>query len=521
MTNRDLQLLKEIVDTFIPECVPEYVTEAFGETTREIEHPLDNEVKGKLDSIKNEMRDEDDDYRIFYFADEIKDIWKLIIQKSIKCLRYFDSREPYLENQSKHPVAYGVDELSNYFDKYIKFESMLYGGGKYYRDHVIHVFRVWLLGLECLLDDKGNYLKRIIIQRGVQVNCLEKISIWSMIALTHDLGYPLEKAQGIIDQTKDMMKSFISNPLVSMDLSFNGIQNNMNDFVVRFISSKMHEADNKYPKEESSDNEKKYVARLQPKYYFKFQKSLEGYNHGILSAVIIYKLLRYFLESDFNINEDYSFDEEESRQFYIRREILRTIASHTCHDIYHLDMLSFAFLLIVVDDAQEWGRKRISELYVNKDSTYEFVSIIPTFDIDESEHGKEKIKIHSLVVKEKFTFKNQSDLQGTLSSLYKQCKGYKEIFRDGQDTTRRNFTFEKHCEIVYEEAKTIKLCVDLIISNEDRPRFTITTSCDTKKPLESFGLFFFKKVYDKFDVQETEKKPSGKEFTYEITDKSE
>lgn len=521
MTNRDLQLLKEIVDTFIPRCVPEYVIEAFGETTREIEHPLDDEVKGKLDSIKNAMRDEDDDYRIFYFADEIKDIWKLIIQKSIKCLRYFDSREPYLENQSKHPVAYGVDELSNYFDKYIKFESMLYGGGKYYRDHVIHVFRVWLLGLECLLDDDGNYLKRIIIQRGVQVNSLEKISIWSMIALTHDLGYPLEKAQGIIDQTKDMMKSFISNPSVSMDLSFNGIQNNMNDFVVRFISSKMHQVDNKCPKEESSDNEKKYVARLQPKYYFKFQKSLEGYNHGILSAIIIYKLLRYFLESDFNINEDYPFDEEESRQFYIRREILRTIASHTCHDIYHLDMLSFAFLLIVVDDAQEWGRKRISELYVNKDSTYEFISIVPTFDIGESDHGKEKIKIHSLEVKEEFSFKNQSDLRGTLLSLYKQCKGYKEIFRDGQDTTRRNFTFEKHCEIVYEEAKTIKFCVDLIISNEDRPRFTITTSCDTKKPLESFGLSFFKKVYDKFDVQETEKKPSGKEFTYEITDKSE
>ena len=87
MTNRDLQLLKEIVDTFIPRCVPEYVIEAFGETTREIEHPLDDEVKGKLDSIKNAMRDEDDDYRIFYFADEIKDIWKLIIQKSIKCLR--------------------------------------------------------------------------------------------------------------------------------------------------------------------------------------------------------------------------------------------------------------------------------------------------------------------------------------------------------------------------------------------------------------------------------------------------
>lgn len=308
MTNRDLQLLNGIVNTYIPKCVPQYEKEAFGGENREIEQPLDKQVRNKLNAIKEKMREDDDDFRIFYFADEIKDIWKLVIQKSIKCLRYFDSREPYLENQSKHPVAYGVDELSEYFDKYIKFEAMLYGGGKYYRDHVIHVFRVWLLGLECLLEDDGIYLKRIEIQRGVQINNFEKISIWSMIALTHDLGYPLEKAQGIIDQTKDMMKCFIANPSVTMDLSFNGIQNNMNDFVVRFMSSKMKEVNNKCPKEVDENIENKFVARLQPKYYFKFQKSLEGYNHGILSAIIIYKLLRYFLESDFNINEDYQFD---------------------------------------------------------------------------------------------------------------------------------------------------------------------------------------------------------------------
>lgn len=521
MTNRDLQLLDEIVDTCIPKSVPEYMKEVFGERIREIEHPLDETIKGKLNNIRVKMRNEDDDYRIFYFADEIKDIWKLVIQKSIKCLRYFDSREPYLENQSKHPVAYGVEELSDYFDKYINFESMLYGGGKYYRDHVIHVFRVWLLGLECLLDDDGKYLKRIEIQPEVEINSFEKISIWSMIALTHDLGYPLEKAQGIIDQTKDMMKCFISNPSVSMDLSFNGIQNNMNDFVVRFMSSKMHEVNDKCPKEESKECEKKFVARLQSKYYFKFQKSLEGYNHGILSAIIIYKLLRYFLESDFSINEDYQFDQEESRQFYIRREILRAVASHTCRDIYHLNMLSFAFLLIVVDDAQEWGRKRISELYVNKDSTYEFCSIVPEFETKEIQHEEKTIKIHSFKVKEKFTFKNESDLQGTLLSLYKQFKGYKEIFRDGQDTTRRNFDFEKQCDIAYDDTKTINFCVKLKISNNDRPKFIITTSCDTKKPLDKYDEDFLKKVYVIYSIEKQENSSGENSFTYEITDKSE
>ena len=53
------------------------------------------------------------------------------------------------------------------------------------------------------------------------------------------------------------------------------------------------------------------------------------------------------------------FDHEDSRQYYIRREILRAIASHTCHDIYQNDMLRFSFLLILCDDAQEWGRKSI------------------------------------------------------------------------------------------------------------------------------------------------------------------
>lgn len=521
MTNKDLQLLEEIVNTDIPNLIPKFMNEAFNNGTREIEHPLDCTVTEKLKEISSKMRDEDDDYRIFCFADDIKDIWKLVIQKSIKCLRYFDTREPYIEYPSKHPVAYGVEELSDYFDKYISFESMLYGGGKYYRDHVIHVFRVWLLGLQCLLDDDGKYLKKIEIQRDVEINCFEKISIWSMIALTHDLGYPLEKAQGIIDRTKDMMKCFISNPTVSMDLSFNGIQTNMNDFVVRFISSKMIEVNNKCPKEECDEIERRYVARIQPKYYNKFQKSLERYNHSILSAIILYKLLRYFLESDFNINEDYQFGQEEARQFYIHREILRAVASHTCRDIYHLDMLSFSFLLIVVDDAQEWGRKRISELYVNKDSSYEFCSIVPSFDVHESQHRDETIKIHSFKAKEKFSFKNESDLKDTFLSLYKQCRGYKEIFRDGQDTIRRNFNFEKQCDISFENTKSVNFVVQLIISYDDRPRFTITVSGDTPRALNKFGVKYFEEIFKPYMVEKLES--SSKEYsnTYEIIDQSE
>ena len=520
MANRDLQLL-ESVREYIGRNIPKYLEEVGLSEGRTVEHPLDKDVEDKLSVF--DIRETDDDYRIFYFVEEIKTIWKLIIEKSIKCLRFFDSREPFLENQSKHPVAYGVNELSEYFEKYTQFETMLYGGGKYYRDHVVHVFRVWLLGLDCLLENDGAYLKKINIQNGMAVNSLEKLSIWSMIALTHDLGYPLEKSQGIIEKTKDMMKSFISNPTVSMDLSFNGIQNNMNDFVVRFISSKMHEVDQKCPKESIvCEKEKKYVARLQPKYYFKFQKSLEGYNHGILSSIIIYKLLIYFLESDFNINEDYRFDEEEARQFYIRREILRTIASHTCHDVYHLDMLNFAFLLIMVDDAQEWGRKRISELYVKQNSNYEFSSIVPYFCVKKSPYGDKEIEIHRFVAKEQFKFpKGEVDnLKDILSSLMRQSKGYEEIFRDGQDTAKRNFIFEKKCDVVYEESKAVTFHVEFVISNDEKPTFlVIVSSANTSAVNKKYSVDFLRGVYLGCEVELLN--ASDSEARYRIFNKDE
>lgn len=147
---------------------------------------------------------------------------------------------------------------------------------------------MWILGITQLFANDNALLKEISIDEDCEVNPIEKISIWTLIALTHDLGYPLEKSLEVVERTKDMMKSFVVNPTISMDLCFNGVQNSMNDFVLRFMSSKMKKKDG------DSRDGYDYVARLQPKYYFKFQKSLEHNKHGILSALVIYKMLRYF-----------------------------------------------------------------------------------------------------------------------------------------------------------------------------------------------------------------------------------
>ena len=425
-----------------------------------IEYPLDNKIREELDKIS--LRDDDQDFEIFRFFDQLISLWQTLIEKSVKALRYYDDREPFKANPGKKPVAYGVDDLRTYFDKYVKFEKTLYGSSRYYRDHVVHVFRVWILGITQLFANDNALLKEISIDEDCKVNPIEKISIWTLIALTHDLGYPLEKSLEVVERTKDMMKSFVVNPIISMDLCFNGVQNSMNDFVLRFMSSKMKK------KEGNSIDGYDFVARLQPKYYFKFQKSLEHNKHGILSALVLYKMLRYFLESDYSTNEDYFFKKEDVRQFYIRRDILRAISSHTCHDIYQLTAKNFSFLLILCDDAQEWGRKSISELYINKTIEYEYDGL----NIDLSQ------EIINVSFCEKFkNIDKEEDVETVLSRFIDISLDYNEIFRDGLDTSNRNFCFQKKTEIDFGKSNgKVTITLSLNITKEESSKIKVVLS---------------------------------------------
>lgn len=489
--NTDLAFLNEIKDSY--SSFDAYCVQKIGDVT--VEYPLDSDVRNSLNTIT--LREDDEDFEIFRFFDNLISLWKTLIEKSIKALRYYDKREPFKDNPAKHPLAYGVEELGDYFGKYIKFETTLYGSSRYYRDHVIHVFRVWILGVSQLLSNDNIFLKEINIDDKCHVNPIEKLSIWTLIALTHDLGYPLEKSLEVVERTKDMMKSFVVNPTISMDLSFNGVQNSMNDFVLRFMSSKMIE------KEREEGDDYKYVARLQPKYYFKFQKSLERNKHGILSALVIYKILRYFLESDYSTNEDYYFNTEDTRQFYIRREILRAISSHTCHDIYQLTAKNFSFLLILCDDAQEWGRKGISELYINKSIEYDYDGLNMDFQ-------NEIIKV-SFGEKYK-NIDKEEDVKTIISRFIDVSRDYNEIFRDGLDTAKRDFCFNKKTEIDFGTGNTkVTISMSLVIANEDSSKIIIILSSNNRQCQKYKGIVALIK-----DVFACEEEPQDEKWEFEL-----
>lgn len=403
--------------------------------------------------------------------------------------------------QKKCPKAYGIDDLKKYYQRYTKFERVLYGSGQYYRDHVVHVMRTWLSGVELLVRNEGKALKRMEIhdkQISLKLKPEEKLSIWTIIALTHDLGYPLEKAKSIIDVTQEMMGSFIANPDISVDFSFHGVQNYMNDYIVRLMSSKME----KRPCIDEGGAEKiKYVARLQSKYYFKFQKSLEHNRHGILSTLIIYKLLTYFLESDYNLNEDYYFDEEDCRQFYIRREILRAIASHTCDDIYQMYMGSFSFLLRICDDTQEWGRKYLSELYVKSSQKYELKNIDLSFCKPEEQKSEESdnSQINHCTITEQITVPDRDNAIDLIYRFREQALVYVTIFRDGQDTDSRDFSFVRELDI---RVSNINIVMTLRIDKDEASQLLgkLTLSPDAAQNAP-FGKTFSDALSKKLNVK--------------------
>ena len=176
---------------------------------------------------------------------------------------------------------------------------------------------------------------------------------------------------------------------------------------------------------------------------------------------------------------------EDQRQFYIRREILRAIASHTCDDIYQLYTTSFSFLLRVCDDTQEWGRKNITELYVNTTKEYELKDIGLYYD--------EESQQNVCIVDEEFTMTDISEIVTLINEMRKQSLKYVTVFRDGQDTDKRDFSFKRKLTIKHTGVSILlELSIDKDLESILSGNIEYhTTDAETKK---LFGGEFCKNI---------------------------
>lgn len=278
-------------------------------------------------------------------TDYLRKLWADLIGDAIIFLKSKDLREKYHDS-----MTLGTEELFNFLTEFQKFEPILYGAVPHYRDHIAHVFRVFLLG-HCITKKAIGFERIILSNESLIVSPEEKEALWCISALTHDLGYSLEVIHHINRHVRDMLQQFGNIPVQELAYSYFTQFGTISEFAIRFLSSDIIRT-------EKDD----FITHLQAKYYQKFVSALGNFNHGLMSSIILMKDLVYFKESDYMLDSFKPLKEEDARQFLIRREILRAIASHSCDDIYYLGIKNFPFLLTACDEMQEWGRPRLIDV---------------------------------------------------------------------------------------------------------------------------------------------------------------
>jgi hypothetical protein len=382
----------------------------------------------------------------------VLDFWERLLIDAIKYLKWNDITEfPRRNKRHEKETAYKkisegslmVYYLKEYFQQFISFERLLYGAEQFYRDHVYHIIKVWLTGQYILMNHihdgfpiyiRENKLKREddseivflnnkLLQSEKNEGLLykgEEDAIWCLIALTHDLGYPLSKIEEINESIKKMMTYFAKTKLEEFSFEFPQQNQFINDAILKYMSSTI------VP---NSQGKNLFNTHIQAKYYLKFSRSFERYDHGLISCIVLVKNLVYFLETNFDFDLVSPLkDKEEARQFIIRREILRAIASHTCPEIYHLKPNTFSFILLFADELQFWGRLTFESMAWDIDKKYEVT--LDSFSSNEVS----------------FTIKCKKQPSFQADSLVKfftnKAALFKKLLRVAVDASGRQFTFK-------------------------------------------------------------------------------
>jgi len=291
----------------------------------------------------------------------LRNLWPRVLVDVVKFLKEHDPRECDSDNDAIdyasffHEGSLGVEELSTVLESFAEFEGMLYGASPdMYRDHIAHAFRVWIIG-HGILKNRSCFSSKMFSDSKFEgsISVKEWQCMWAIVALCHDLGYPLSHIEQINSLARKTLRGMGLVHATDLRFTFSPQMMPFHDTIIQMMASKPVSLDN---------GNEEFTTHLQNKYYLKFLKSFDKLDHGVVSSLLVSKALVYFLESDLAHDDCKTLKSEDARQFLIRREILRAIATHTCQDIYHLRFDTLAFLLYIVDEIQRFGRPTLEEL---------------------------------------------------------------------------------------------------------------------------------------------------------------
>jgi hypothetical protein len=315
------------------------------------------DTRGRIDQLSDDVRNLNSGKSLYGQRDQVLKLWRNLVENAIVYLKSEDTRELYRDDES-----YGVEELYEFFETLSDFESLLYGARPGYREHISHMFSVFLLG-ECLIRETFGFRKIDVgdaaLPEGQKILENEKEAMWCIMSLTHDLGIALQDIRDVNPKARAMLKKF--GIMDMQQLSYSFPRQPLHDFMLQLISSTLDIVDTQ---DVTTKKGESFTTHIQPKYFLKFAEAFERIDHGLVSCLVLMKNLVYFLETDLILEPNRPFPRrEDAKQFLIRCNILRSIASHSCENIYYLTLPQFPFLLTIFDEMHEWGRPRFAELF--------------------------------------------------------------------------------------------------------------------------------------------------------------
>jgi hypothetical protein len=305
--------------------------------------------------------------------------WPISPAESLDSLLYMVDRYAHIE--------LGVEELLNiryHLGRQITSEIHLYLSKPHYRDHMLHVIDVFLLGHLLLNTNiywiKGkapmiDHLDKTLTGQDANWGMASKDDLmrnWAVASLFHDIGYQLGHGKKSSPNLNAWEEYFVlNNPSPDSFVSFpHGNRTAEKD-------------DHQIPQKFLTDFSKKIDKSDVFKGVFPVFNAKNKKDHGVLSAIRVTQILN---DADYTVNEANTDSIGDLAQGY--RHAIHAIAHHNLFS-HRVSIHShpLACLLRLCDELQEWDRRRVNiekvvkQLYL--DFQYGNFGIMPSYELIE------------------------------------------------------------------------------------------------------------------------------------------
>ena len=254
----------------------------------------------------------------------------------------------------------GYHKLSAYFKHYAHYENVLFSVDENHRDHVIH--SIWVMMIGFYLSKQCRPLSHLSyhslssdlsqqsqsMQKARDILLTYENALWTLVFLTHDLGYPIQKTTIANEVMSKMISNFGFLTHTDFSYQFNVLHQTAIDELLNTLSTVLIW----FPGG-------RYKLGLMPGYRLDYSKTLEQFDHGIMSAYLIQRYLDFICDTMSwfrQIPEYYEQDSYDAALRVLIIEWLCAISDHTNDNRYFDDLNDISVLLIISDELDEFSR---------------------------------------------------------------------------------------------------------------------------------------------------------------------